>query len=234
MKRGFFMHHKCGSMWSIRILGSLASKVNTPLYMINSMAKWVQSKSEIAKVVHDNPLIFDYNIDVETVGMFDDFRAIHVSREPRDIVVSAYFSHIHTHLTDNWPQLVQHREILKDVDKEQGLIKTIDFLEFLWNSYRSWVPREEILEVSFESLIAQPLETWQKILEWFEWDLDPSSVIEENSFEVLSGRKRGEENLKSHMRKGLSGDWKNHFTDRVSQHFEKVCGNLKKGQVAER
>ena len=50
-------------------------------------------------------------------------------------------------------------------------------------------------------------------------------VIEANRFEALTGgRKRGEENILSHERKGITGDWKNYFTERISREFSSVYG----------
>ena len=52
-------------------------------------------------------------------------------------------------------------------------------------------------------------------------------ILSDYSFEKLSqGRQQGDENHNSHYRKGLPGDWKNHFTHKVRQHFEEVTGNL--------
>ena len=59
--------------------------------------------------------------------------------------------------------------------------------------------------------------------------LDPGrfrDVIRENGFEARSGRKPGEEDLKSHERKGVSGDWKNHFTDKIAKSFKARFASL--------
>ncbi|MEO1006544.1 MAG: sulfotransferase domain-containing protein, partial [Cyanobacteria bacterium J06638_38] len=34
------------------------------------------------------------------------------------------------------------------------------------------------------------------------------------------------ENIKSHYRKGISGDWKNYFDNSTLNHFQQVTGNL--------
>jgi hypothetical protein len=46
------------------------------------------------------------------------------------------------------------------------------------------------------------------------------------SFERLSGRRRGEEDEAAHYRKGVAGDWKNHFNDRLRADFEAVAPGL--------
>lgn len=51
-------------------------------------------------------------------------------------------------------------------------------------------------------------------------------IIEVNSFKKLSGgRKQGEQSKSSFFRKGISGDWKNHFDEDVISAFKKEMGN---------
>jgi hypothetical protein len=52
-------------------------------------------------------------------------------------------------------------------------------------------------------------------------------VVAANRFEARTGgRKPGAEDLGSHERKGVAGDWKNHFTDRVAKAFKERYGEL--------
>jgi hypothetical protein len=47
------------------------------------------------------------------------------------------------------------------------------------------------------------------------------TIIAKNSFDNLSGgRDKGEENVKSHYRKGVPGDWVNHFTPEHKHAFK--------------
>jgi lipopolysaccharide transport system ATP-binding protein len=45
-------------------------------------------------------------------------------------------------------------------------------------------------------------------------------------FENLAGRPRGQEDRSSHERKGIAGDWRNHFTPRITQAFKARFGGL--------
>ncbi len=38
--------------------------------------------------------------------------------------------------------------------------------------------------------------------------------------------KKGEENKQDHLRKGVAGDWTNHFDDEVTEYFDKITGDL--------
>ena len=51
-------------------------------------------------------------------------------------------------------------------------------------------------------------------------------VILANRFEAKAGRKPGEEDVASHERKGVAGDWKNHFSARLARRFKDRFGEL--------
>ena len=44
------------------------------------------------------------------------------------------------------------------------------------------------------------------------------------SFKAQAGRAAGEENAKSYLRKGVAGDWRNHFSDEAEAVFERHAG----------
>ena len=53
------------------------------------------------------------------------------------------------------------------------------------------------------------------------------NLLNDNSFEKLSGgRRAGEENIKSHYRKGIEGDWRNVMTPKVMAQFKELTGDL--------
>lgn len=61
-----------------------------------------------------------------------------------------------------------------------------------------------------------------KIDSWF-----VSKLLGKHSFDKLSGeRKRGRIDEHSHYRKGVAGDWKNHFEDVHKEKFKEVYGDI--------
>jgi hypothetical protein len=50
--------------------------------------------------------------------------------------------------------------------------------------------------------------------------------VQRASFRAVSGRSAGDEDLSSHLRKGIVGDWKNHFDGAALSRFEAVAGPL--------
>jgi hypothetical protein len=53
-----------------------------------------------------------------------------------------------------------------------------------------------------------------------------SEIVRKNSFEAKSERELGAEDPKSFLRSGKAGGWKDHFTERDRQIYEKEAGEL--------
>ncbi|MFQ5510006.1 MAG: sulfotransferase [Leptospirillia bacterium] len=98
------------------------------------------------------------------------------------------------------------------------------------NAYRD-LP-ELYCEVRYEDLLAEPALHMTRIFDFLGVAKDAdlvASVVEQNAFKKLSGgRERGSEDSSSFYRKGISGDWKNHFDRKSAQMFEKEAGSVLK------
>jgi len=200
-----------------------------------------------------------------------EFRGFHMIRDPRDILVSGYFSHLNTHPTKSWKGLEPHREKLKKISKEEGLIAEIEFSENVFRDLDGWdYNQSNVLELKYEEFLVNP---YQAMLDAFDfvnlvdWD-EPSKAQWLESFLVLynhkvhnklpfwplfprreqiphylllykchetrfskltGGRREGEEDTKSHYRKGVAGDWMGHFTPEIEAAFkERFPGLIEK------
>jgi hypothetical protein len=186
-----------------------------------------------------------------------------VIRDPRDIVVSSYFSHLHSHPTTDWPELVHHRRKLQEVDKDRGLYLVIDFLEDVFDDIGTWDYADpRVLELTMEDVVRAPADVLVKAFS-FVGLIDetrrglpgkilaamaslkrkspalvpfrilplPVSVVRDtvqrNAFAVKAGgRTTGVEDVGSHYRKGLAGDWVNHFGTGHKAYFKARYGEL--------
>ena len=76
---------------------------------------------------------------------------------------------------------------------------------------------------TYESLHIEPLLTLKALFWWLGRDVDQHALppaIEANSFEARSGgRQVGEEDVAHHLRKGIMGDWKNHWSPEKNNAF---------------
>jgi hypothetical protein len=122
------------------------------------------------------------------------------------------------------------------MSKEDGLIFTVASLRDygLFEALDGWVRaadgNEGVLVVRFEDLIGPEADgQWQRLLEHCDIRVEASerrALLDRYSFERLSGRPPGEEDPGSKLRKGVAGDWRNHFTPRVVEAFRNESGDL--------
>ncbi|MCP3976178.1 MAG: sulfotransferase domain-containing protein [bacterium] len=164
-----------------------------------------------------------------------EYRGIFVVRDPRDVVVSWYFSARYSHRPMG--RVLETREVLGDLPQPEGLKYAIDWLaDFgLFDAVGSWfepgalTDKERIFR--YEDLNGpNGVETFGEIFKHCDIRLPEKvlvNLVADHSFENLSGgRRKGEEDKQDHLRKGVVGDWKNHFTPEVEDHFTKVTGDL--------
>ena len=263
--RVFFGHHKCATGWIDNILMELCFHMGIQFYMAHTVDHF-KSYGSLGNLVKEKEIDFlaYTNADIDFVSGLIFHRGFHVVRDPRDILVSAYFSHMHSHSTRNWPALEAHRKQLKSLSFEEGLFCEMAFSKAQFEAMYRWdYEQEKVLEIRMEDLTAYPLDMFMRILRFLDL-LDESdqgyleattstlqfkmnrlnqkgrrympanlpmfpvprirrssvtcpvlhSILEQKSFKRLSGgRKKGQENVKNHFRKGVAGDWRNQFTE---------------------
>ena len=87
-----------------------------------------------------------------------------------------------------------------------------------------------IHDIRYEDLIADFPETVGALLTFLGVDASQETIENlrrETDFKRLSGgRAPGETDPDSYFRKGIAGDWKNHFSDEDKSVFKEVAGDL--------
>lgn len=171
------------------------------------------------------PLLFNWwNFQIKKYPI----RYFIVIRDLRDTLVSQYFSLKHSHEILN-PKMAERREVLKASSVEDGLLYLIDeTADRIADKQLSWIKDEGLL-IRFEELIKNQYEIFSQIITHCEISISPQKlgqVLIQQSFEQASGRKPGEEDIRNHLRKGVAGDWENHFTQNVKEAFKKKYAKL--------
>jgi hypothetical protein len=171
---------------------------------------------------------------VQTLG---SYRAFHMVRDPRDIAVSAYFSHKHSHKIREGGELTpDYRQRLQSLDKEAGLLRELERRASQFRQMAQWNYEDpNILEVRFEDVTKDPNHWFRQILGFLGILADASEpghaptlaetelaqILEKVSFATKSGgRSVGDEDVHNHYRKGVSGDWANHFGPAHVEYFK--------------
>lgn len=182
MIRLYCGHHKCASQYIKTILGqsailmgwsmkvdSIPSQLPMGYHLREPFASRILAKQEmLARGAYD--LICLENADSEALAVLEahhDYRGFHVIRDPRDIVVSGYFSHRYSHPRSEYksPWLWQHRSHLASLpDLESGLLAEIEFCSTYFARLHEWnYQNPNILEIRYEGLIVEPMVTFMQI-----------------------------------------------------------------------
>jgi len=276
--RFFFGHHKCATGWIDSILREACFHLGWRFGIVHhgsDIAPYGSLLSYYERRQTDLLAFTNAEADLVVAGGAG-LLGFHVVRDPRDVVVSGYFSHRYSHPTDRWPELVAHRKQLNECSKEEGLLLELEFSEQFLDPMARWqYDSKNILELRLEDISASPLDQFMKILihlkliddrdeirrvSWsdrlqmkanvlnqrgrrftpfhlplcpvrFPMERLPTAIlpriIEGKSFSKMSGgRSRGQENVKSHYRKGTPGDWRNHFSDENIRAFKSRYNGL--------
>jgi hypothetical protein len=179
-----------------------------------------------------SPLYIDYE-NYKAIPKPESSRTFFVTRDPRDLVVSWYFSQRYSH--GLMGDIGEVRGVLGDLPKSEGLSYAIRHLDDfgLFAAQRSWLMAEgdqDVLVVRFEDLIGKnSLAAYRRVFDHCRLEVDDETlevVLERYSFQRLSGRDQGKEDVYTHFRKGVAGDWQNHFDDQVLATLREVTGDL--------
>ncbi len=88
--------------------------------------------------------------------------------------------------------------------------------------------RDNIAYVSYEELLAEPFEAMTRCISKFiDEPIDEQrlqATIDRYSFDRMAGRSRGVEDRSSFLRKGVAGDWRNHFSRQAAEVFDRFAG----------
>ena len=167
-----------------------------------------------------------YNMGLDTLERyFPGAKYVHIVRDGRDVVASA----LHHALRAGFKQVLtagseQHqRQVVQSARIWRDNVMA-------WRAFAATHPAV-CHQVSYEQLQDEPAHALAGVYSFLGVSADAASVgasIEEASFRKLSGREAGQEDKKSFFRKGVVGDWKNHFDPRDRALFAREAGELLK------
>jgi hypothetical protein len=174
------------------------------------------------------------NADINFVRPVKDLLGFHVVRDPRDVIVSAYFSHYYSHPDEYWPRLRHYRPYLRSLAKRDGLLAEMEFNALFLAHMLMWdYTNPRILELRFEDMITDRAMYFERAFRHLgvvpvQLSVDAlTEIVEKYSFERLSGgRRAGSEDLTSHYRRGVPGDWRSHFQPCHVEYFKQLYNPL--------
>jgi hypothetical protein len=218
-------HWKAGSQWIYAILRSLfPSQIVPPLADNYQVHHW---PIESGKVY---PTVYATKSELDRAPIPPDARKFVVIRDPRDTLISYYFSLKFSHAV-TLDRMAHDRALVHKLDLEEGLLVAIEYwMQAIADIQSSWIASGELI-VRYEQLVEDDFGALKEaLIDRLGLPVSQQSLraaVEACRFERLSGgRAQGHEDQGSHYRKGITGDWRNYFTPPVTDAFKKKFGEL--------
>lgn len=145
-------------------------------------------------------------------------------RDPRDKLISEYWH------SRNFPKHWAHEQA-NEQSIEQFITYKLESGEFEketvewirnWLKYRD---NEKSIIVRYEDMLKNPNHAMEEIFNFLDFKIEQKrieNIIEKNSFNKITGRKRGKSDDSKFVRKGISGEWKTIFSKEHKLLFSKI------------
>lgn len=171
----------------------------------------------------------------------------YISRDGRDVMVSMYFYYTRALTLDKSPQRKKnigdlfHRLYGPTFDPADSRANMARFIEHELASPRAthgvtwhrhiadWWDRPGVHHTTYEALLKDTPAEFGRLM----GDLtgEPCSAdrvnaaVDRYAFRSATGRGQGDEDRTSFQRKGIAGDWRNHFDREAAQAFDAIAGD---------
>ncbi len=220
-----------------------------PLYIVNEYPKsggsWLSQMLAVALNVpfprNRLPMLRSCILHAHFLRVGTLKNVIVLWRDGRDVIVSQYYHSLFLNdrggnniVVDRITADLQLNEI-HDIKKNlpffiEYVIKEKKHPKFSWTDFvNRWQGHKDAVHVKYEDLRENCVGQLQRLV--FELtgnklnDDKAQGIVEEFSFQKQSGRQPGCENTGSFLRKGVVGDWKNHFSKESKQLFDHYAGD---------
>jgi hypothetical protein len=231
----YFGHHKCATQWMRRIVTDVCKVIGREPLVIRG---WREFRGDLAAAVPSRSSTFlcCMNADMKHLRRLchldNGLRGFHIVRDPRDVVVSAYYSHLYSHTP--FEGLAERRARLQSATKKEGLLLELENRKHEFRSMLEWdYDQPNVLELRMEDVTTAAAEEIPRITEFLGLGAADGltvtrlrEIVAAHDFAVLAGRRPGVEDVSSHYRKGVKGDWVNHFDREHVLYFKEHYGEL--------
>ncbi len=177
----YFGHHKCASQYIKAVfLQSTSALAIGPArvdYLSTHLPLNFHEKEPYTAAIddfHDRLLHQPFqvlcltNADMDSLALLEmrgALRGFHVIRDLRDLLVSAYFSHLFSHPMNQYNWIAEARQRLSAApDLEAGLLMEIEIDEPIFQDIIEWnYDNPNIYETRYEILVKDPLDEFTRI-----------------------------------------------------------------------
>lgn len=212
---------KSGANWLYNLIGSLPSisKLDMAAIGVNGSSATELDLLPAGYVMYSH--IWHIRKVIDKIREHN-IMTFYIYRDIRDVLVSEYY---HKKYID--PERFEAIfPILKFVHDKNAfdldIIMQWSTTVLYYNDVFAWINDVKFPAIRYEDLVAQPELVIEKAFEHYGMKLSKEAIshaVNAASFSSMSGRAAGVENLTSHYRKGIVGDWRNHFSVNQAEEF---------------
>ncbi len=178
------------------------------------------------------------------LNRFSDIRAVHIIRDPRDLLLSGYY--YHKRAAEDWceyinpsdedwaivngvvpaalPEGMSLSAYLNQASVEEGLAAEIEFRKHHLQSMLQW-PTDDprVMTVRYEDILGNEVEVFKKIYDFYGFPLRTrlAARLFADRYSAKSKHRKS-----SHIRNSQFGQWKETFTPELTRLFEENYGEL--------
>lgn len=218
-------YHKVGTAWFIRVLKAIARH-----YGLN------YQDCQQDHLRRDTDIFVEYMSRID-INKLPYYIGSHMVRDPRDMVVSAYFYHLWT--KEVWAHIPRaslggksYQEYLCEFDQAQGLLvemKGVSY-EVIKEMYDWNYQNPNFIEIKYEDIIYNEEEYFYKIFKHYGFNqeaiLKCQDIANRFSFKKKSKRELGQIKKNSHVRSGRPGQWRDFFDEEHKEQFKELFGDV--------
>jgi hypothetical protein len=206
--RWVFLHHRGASLFLREWIRQQAEAAGWTVSPTLAMATRPLTAREILEYSWSYDLVIDGQARPETPARLTQpcpsWRGVHVPRDPRALLRSAYYSHRHSHPLALLPELGPHRVKLAGLPLAEGLLADLDFYvtKQAIEAICTWpYNHPAVLDLPFERIFgAGPLagSLLLAALKWLGLPTAATLIVPEATWEAVSGRPPGVEDIRAH------------------------------------
>lgn len=220
-------YHKVGTVWFLRVLREVAAHFGLSFGTGDDYERIRSFETD-----RSIDVFLDYGSHVQ-LHELGRYVGSHMIRDPRDMLVSAYFYHLWT--PEPWAHLpraeyrgMSYQEHLNRLTKDEGLLAEMDRMSFWINHMADWDYRNpRMYEIRYEEIMEDEPRIMREMFRHYGFT---DRAIEESceiaakyTFERMSGRKEGGN---SHLRSGRTSEWRDHFNEEHKRRFKQLYPNV--------
>uniref|UniRef100_A0A8C5PRU2 Sulfotransferase n=1 Tax=Leptobrachium leishanense TaxID=445787 RepID=A0A8C5PRU2_9ANUR len=227
---------KSGTNWMIEILNLIKYNGNAelsnqlPIFIKSPWYELAHGKQQVEVLTSPRIITTHLQYQMFSKSFFNSkAKIVYTMRNPKDVCVSNYHFAKIVHCYKDPESIQEHLETF---------LQGNDVFGCWFDHVKGWMQMKDdsrFFYISYEELQQDLRGSVVRLCKFLEKELDDEaidSVVKHSSFQVMKNNKMAnwsltpsdfmDHNKGSIMRKGVSGDWKNHFTVAQNEYFDRV------------